>query len=324
MAGDALIRELRKRDAEAVARLLIAIIPDRVVTPRTVWHRASRAIERERRRDWVAEAGGEIVGCAQAGFEWSVPTPGKGYFWIGVHPDRRGRGIGSALYATAHEYLLAEGAARLRTWVDADPGGERFVRKLGFEPRSVDRVSEVDPGNVDVSDLPRLEARGFGLAPLADVRGRVHDLYEICAAGERDMPSEEPETELDIESWKRDEFELPDLSDEGSFVALDGERPVSLAFVTVDPKRRIAYNQMTATLPEYRRRGLALMVKLAAARWAAEAGIDRLLTENDAENVGMLAINDRLGYRPLYEQRTWALELRAGTAGGRAPGAPAP
>jgi hypothetical protein len=30
------------------------------------------------------------------------------------------------------------------------------------------------------------------------------------------------------------------------------------------------------------------------------AGLERLVTENDAGNVGMLAINDRLGYTPLY------------------------
>src|SRR5919197_3542986 len=309
MAGGAVIRELRAADGAAVARLRFAINPHQVVTPQSVWHHASRAIERERRRDWVAEVGGETVGCAQAGFEWSVPTPGKGYFWIGVEPGRRGQGIGGALYGAAREHLLGEGAVRLRTWVDDDPDGERFVRKLGFQPRSVDRVSEVDPRTVDASELPRLEASGFGLAPLRDVCGRVHALYEICAAGERDMPSEEPATELDLQSWKRDEFELPDLSDEGSFVALAGGRPVSLTFLRVDPERRIAYNQMTATLPEYRRRGLALMVKLAAARWAAKAGIERLLTENDTENIGMLAINERLGYRPLYEQRSWALDL---------------
>jgi GNAT superfamily N-acetyltransferase len=308
MAGDALIRELRKRDTAAVARLRIAVNPHQVETARTVWHRASTSIERERRRDWVAEVDGEIVGYAQAGLEWSVPTPGKGYFWVGVDPGRRERGIGGKLFETARNHLVAEGAARLRTWVDADPSGEKFVRSRGFVPGHVDRVAEVDPR--DVSQLAHLDQRGFRLASVAAVRERIHDLYEICAAGGRDMPSEEPETELDFESWRRDEFDLPGLSHEGSFVALAGERPVSLAFLTVDPERRLACNQMTATLPEYRRRGLALTVKLAAARWAAGAGIERLLTENDIENTGMLAINERLGYRPLYEQRSWASELQ--------------
>jgi GNAT superfamily N-acetyltransferase len=308
----AVIRELREADAAAVARLEIAVNPHQVVTPRTIRYLATREDERKRRRDWVAEIDGEIVGCAQA--EWPVPTRDKGRFWIGVHPERRRRGIGGELYTTAQGYLVAEGAVRLRTWVDGDPAGESFVQELGFAPGSLDTVSEVDPRGIDVSDLPRLEERGFRLACLGEVRRRVHDLYEIWAAAVRDMPSEHPETDLDFESWKRDDLEHPDLSDEGSFVALAGDRPVSLAFLTVDPARRLAYNQMTATLPDYRRRGLALMVKLASARWAAEAGIERLLTENDEENVGMLAINERLGYRPLYDQRGWAVELELPSA----------
>ena len=49
-------------------------------------------------------------------------------------------------------------------------------------------------------------------------------------------------------------------------------------------------------------------MKLAAARWARKAGFKRILTENDETNVGMLAINERLGYRFLYDQTEWILE----------------
>jgi RimJ/RimL family protein N-acetyltransferase len=65
---------------------------------------------------------------------------------------------------------------------------------------------------------------------------------------------------------------------------------------------------MTATLPEFRRRGLSVAVKLASARWAAANGYERIVTENDAENEGMLAVNRRLGYRHLYDQVAWLLE----------------
>ena len=311
MAGDPVIRELRKADAPAVARLQIAINPHRIETPELAWHRASRSPARGQRRDWVAEVDGALVGHARASFG-SVPTTGKAHFWIGVPTEHRGRGIGAELYRQVEEYLRAEGAWRLRTWVDADPAGERFVRQRGFEHTGVDRVSEADPRQIDLSDLPGLEAAcaaaGFRLAPLSEVRDRVEDLFEIRRQGELDMPSDEPESALDFEGWQWDELEHPNLSDEGSFVALAGEQAVSLAFLTVDPERRIAYNQMTATLPQFRRRGLALLVKLAAARWAAANGIERLLTENDRENVGMLALNDRLGYRPLYLQEHFVRE----------------
>jgi GNAT superfamily N-acetyltransferase len=302
VAGGTVIRELLRKDAPAVARLALELNSHQVETAETVWQRASRQIAREQRREWVAELDGEIVGHAQAGFEWSVPTPGKGRFWIGVLLELRGQGVGTALYATVEDYLGARGAWRLRTWVDDDPAGAHFLERREFERAGADRVSALD---LPAATLP--EPSGH-LVPLAEVLDREEDLFRICAAGELDMPGDEPETELTIEDWRQDDFGAPTLSAEGSFVALESGRPVSLAFLSVDPSRRLAYNQMTATLPEFRRRGLALAVKLASARWAAANGYERIVTENDEANVGMLAVNNRLGYRPLYDQVSYVLQ----------------
>ena len=306
MAGGAVIRELREEDAAGVARLELALTPDQVLTPELVWQRASRTIEREQVRTWVAELDGEVIAFAHASFEWSVPTAGKGRFWIGVLPESRGRGIGGELYALVSEYLRSRGAWRQRTWVDADPAGTRFVESRGFEVGATDRVSELRLAGAELPE--RRASESVRVVPLREARDRELDLFAICAAGELDMPGDEPETELSLEDWRQDDYGSPALSDEGSFVALDGERAVSLAFLTVDPERKVANNQMTATLPEHRRRGLALAVKLEAARWAAANGFERIVTENDATNAGMLAINEQLGYRYLYDQVGWVLE----------------
>jgi len=143
MAGGAVIRELRREDAPAVAALHLAVNPHQLETPERVWYWASRSLEREQWRQWVAEAGSEIVGSAWANFEWSVPTPGKGRFWIAVAPEQRGRGIGSTLYAEVERYLRERGAWRARSLVDADPAGERFLRAREFERRGADMVSEL-------------------------------------------------------------------------------------------------------------------------------------------------------------------------------------
>ena len=306
MAGDAVIRELRREDAPAVAALHLEVNPHQLETAERVWFWASRGLEREQWRQWVAKVDGRIVGSAWANFEWSVPTPGKGRFWIAVAPESRGRGIGSALHERVDEYLRERGAWRIRSQVDADPAGERFLVARGFQRSGADRVSQLDLAS---ASLPEPSApQGFRIEPLGNVRDRFEDLYEICAAGEIDMPGDEPETAMAIEDWKLDDYGVPDLSDEGSFVALEGERAVSLAFLAVDPSRRLAHNQMTATLPGFKRRGLAIAVKAASARWAQANDFERILTENDAENHGMLAINNRLGYRFLYDQTKWVLE----------------
>ena len=303
MAGGAVIRELREEDAAAVAQLELMVNPHQIATPASIWHRASRRIEREERREWVVEVDGEIAGSGYAGFEWAVPTRGKGRFWLCVHPDRRGQGLGTALYDEASEYLRARGAWRLRTWVDGDPAGTRFLERRGFACRGFDVVSSLELGEADLPEP------SVPVVPLGEVRDRVDDLYAICAAGEIDMPGDEPETELAFEDWKQDDFGAPDLSDEGSFVALDGERPVSLAFLTVDPARKLAYNLMTATLPGFRRRGPRAGGQ---DRGRALGGRERLRADPDRERIrrtpGCVAINDRLGYRPLYEQTSWVLE----------------
>jgi RimJ/RimL family protein N-acetyltransferase len=59
---------------------------------------------------------------------------------------------------------------------------------------------------------------------------------------------------------------------------------------------------MTATLPRYRNRGLARLVKSAALHRAAAAGVTVAYTCVDEANAAMLAVNAGLGYRRVGTQ----------------------
>jgi mycothiol synthase len=309
------IRELLPADIGSVVRLWIEQNPHTVLTERGLRHEIDFPPLGERRRDWVAVDGGEVVGHGQAGFEWAVPTPGKGRIWIHVAAEHRGGGIGSGLYETAVTYLRDEGAWRVKGFVLSDPAGRRFLKARGFEPAERNRASGLD---LRTASIPEVDVPGFTVATLGETRDRARELHAICVEGEIDMPSDEPETEVDFESWRREELDYPDISGEGSMVVLEGERPVSLALLAVDPERGLGYNSMTATLRSHRRRRLALLAKTAVVRWAQQAGLERLVTENDETNVGMLAINDRLGYRPLYVEEVFVKRLeREGPPGER-------
>jgi GNAT superfamily N-acetyltransferase len=54
----------------------------------------------------------------------------------------------------------------------------------------------------------------------------------------------------------------------------------------------------TGVQRDYRRRGIARALKMMVTRYATDHGIERVHTDNRADNTGMLAINRELGFAP--------------------------
>jgi len=76
---------------------------------------------------FVAVRGAEVIGTV------TTTTYDRALAWIGmmlVHPDHRGRGIGSSLMRRALEYLESRGVRCIR--LDATPAGRPVYEKLGF------------------------------------------------------------------------------------------------------------------------------------------------------------------------------------------------
>jgi GNAT superfamily N-acetyltransferase len=140
---------------------------------------------------------------------------------------------------------------------------------------------------------------GFRVVPLREVLDQPRELYAVYMAGEADAPDVFEVDNISFEEWELETLGAPSLDRDGSSVVVHGERPVAIALLEVDREHKRGTNEMTATLPEFRRRGLARLAKVASIRWAADFGVISILTSNDRENPGMLALNDQLGYRPL-------------------------
>jgi GNAT superfamily N-acetyltransferase len=317
-----LIREYREQDAAGAAALIGGIRPGWVITGEWLAHFVRTLPERARACFWIAEEEDEIVGWAESLFNWAQERQDAATVWSGDAPAQRGRGLGEALFAAAEAHALERGATRLRSEADAASAGAAFLERRGFHHLRDEVFSAVDLDQADLSRLAELEyalaAKGFRLARLEDVLDRPHELFELYAAAEADMPSDNPHTSLEYEEFVNQCLGSPLLDAEASQVALYGESPVSLAFVLVNRDARAAVHDMTGTLRLYRRRGLARLCKLATIRWAIEHGIERLMTSNDGQNEAMLGLNRELGYRPFA---TWAKYARE-TAAAPAPAAP--
>lgn len=258
-------------------------------------HRTTQEPSRARRASWVAVADNELVGFASAYFYWYGGEAGNGRIWVGVRPDRRGEGIGSALWDLCAAHLA--GAKKLTVEVDDDPAGLRFVEQRGFTRYGGEVMSRLVPGDAELEVEPK---ERFRVVPLAGVRGRERDLYEFYGAAGGLHPGE-PENRVTFDDWRPFILGNPLLDFEGSFVVLDeNDRVAALSWLLVDHARRRAENEWTATLPELRGRGLARLAKVTAIRWAAERGLTEILTGNDPDNAPMRKLNRSLGYRELY------------------------
>ena len=84
------------------------------------------------------------------------------------------------------------------------------------------------------------------------------------------------------------------------FIALENARAIGYGFL--DFEDGTWSHGFTAVARAARGRGVATSIKRAQLRWAKANGVRTLRTANEERLVGMLAMNKRLGYRPLYTE----------------------
>jgi ribosomal protein S18 acetylase RimI-like enzyme len=227
------------------------------------------------------------------------------YLWLAVDPQWRQRGLGLALYQDAQALLEAQGAALLRSEVqDDDAVSLRFAERHGFAVERHLFASRLDLTAFDEAPYGSLLAtqdaagiRFFTMADVGDSPAARHKLYELNANTGLDIPG------ADGSYMPFDEFErwvcgARWYNPAGQLLAADGDRWIGLCAVQLLPKAQGAHNLMTGVLEPYRGRKIALALKLLAIRYAREHGARYIRTDNDSLNAPMLAINQKLGYKP--------------------------
>jgi mycothiol synthase len=111
---------------------------------------------------------------------------------------------------------------------------------------------------------------------------------------------------------------LRSCRDDGSFLALDGDRAVGAAVVAVEPQRETPYLHLWVA-PEERGRGVGSELYRAVSAWAAERGHAELevpVRDDDRES---LAFAERRGFAPFRREYGLVLELAAIAAPGVEP-----
>ena len=288
MTTGVVIRSAVGDDADAIAAVRRAVYSYKVMSPAATRHMITVQTPGERFLPLVAEADGELVAWGSAGLNVWTSEPGQSHLSIYVHPDHRKQGIGTALADRLHQHLTEVGAIRVRAFVH--PDGLEFARNLGY-----DGTRQMHYSGVDVRSLPEQPTTPDGIELVTFDQVDPRQAYTADSIASLDEPSDSPIDSIDYERWLEEIWQGPALDKSLSVAAMVGDEMVCFTVVETDADR--AWSGMTGTIPAYRGRGLAKLVKSVALRRAAAAGITAAYTSNDDENGPMLAVNNWLGYQ---------------------------
>jgi len=303
------IRDFGSSDYARMGEIVAAIEPERGRSPDWYRERDERWNPDLLRHRLVAEAEtGLVVGWGEVGHQWWSFHPTKFGMRLNVDPLFQQRGFGSALYVQLMQ--LAEGdwhAEVVRSQTRENrPHGVSFLEHRGFrvKNRQWEAVLQLDHAHTErfADAQQRLAQQGFVVVSMAEARERrgeqlLRDVFELEQRAARDEPGYDPEGAMQFDQFVANELDEASLLEEGSFVALDGERMIGLSRLRRDPAEPgQVHVGFTGTDPDYRERGIAMALKLHTLEFARAHGIAQIRTQNDATNVGMLHINDQLGF----------------------------
>ncbi|MBC7805214.1 MAG: GNAT family N-acetyltransferase [Akkermansiaceae bacterium] len=226
---------------------------------------------------------------------------------IGVHPAFQHQGVGTRLY----NFLLIELEKYDPIFLKAYGQEGKipvlgFLAKNGYEEVMREWESCLDPAGFDFAPYAgiadHIAAQGVVIQTLRELESdpcRDRKLYDLEAQISLDMPSSEASTVPTFHDWKKNTFENPGLIPDGYFVALDttaDNKYVGISQLWASLADKTLYTGATGVLSEYRRRGIALAMKLRAVRYAKDAGVPVVRTWNAQSNLAMLSINEKLGF----------------------------
>ena len=151
---------------------------------------------------------------------------------------------------------------------------------------------------VEILVDPVSQGRGIGAAIYERLGGELKKLHELVQIISADMPSVASFTPTSYEQWEAFELKNPNLLPEGYMIAKDGSNYVGLSTVwRIDKEPRGLVQGNTGVRREYRGRGIAVALKLKVIDFARRNGYEKVKTWNASDNVPMLAVNTKLGFK---------------------------
>jgi GNAT superfamily N-acetyltransferase len=299
-----------------------ALSPERLAEARAEYE--GWPAERYYRARWVAENDDKVVvGWGEITHRPWQFHPDKYGLHVEVAPDRRRQGAGGLILERLIGELRARQALLARAFaLEGDAESIGFLTHRGFREVWRELESRLDVTAFDPRTFAGAEERvarqDVTITTLADEMSRdpgvLREVYDLSSASQDD-PQLDPVTPLPFEEFVAGEISGAKSLPEAWFLARSGGRLVGVSTLErVGDSVKTVESGYTGVHPQYRRRGIALALKLRTIAYARTHGYRHIQTGSNAVNAPMLHLNAALGFEPqpariTYEHR---FEGRAG------------
>ncbi len=224
-----------------------------------------------------------------------------------VHPEARGRRLGTRVFDRLFEDLAELGATACESRIDADHREALafMVRRGFFELGRVERVRldvELAP-DVAPPSLPEVTIAPVGQARDPETMRSLHDFIDAAFQVEhRPMHKLEPFLETPFEQLT---IQLEDAVGDGCFIASAGGRIVGFSGLAAGPEPGSLTAFLTAVAPDHRHKGVATALKRHTIAYARRTGHRAIFSSSPDRS--MQDLNEMLGF-----ERCAAAEIRMG------------
>ncbi|HEY8597533.1 MAG TPA: GNAT family N-acetyltransferase [Thermomicrobiales bacterium] len=306
------IRPATAADYPTLARLQNAVFSEYATTADTIRFGDEHRDPKCQLGRFIAEHDGEPIGFGEYTQSAGMYHPRKFGLGITVLPAWQGQGIGTALYDHTLRALEPFAPLSVRGQIRADWARSlRFLARRGFTEAMRSWESRLAVADFDPTPFAEAEARtaASGIivrtyAELAHDPERDRKLYELDRELSEDVPHPEPHTPVSYEFFIERILTDPDLLPDAYFVALDAATGTyaGMSQLWHSQGSDDLYTGLTGVRRAFRRRGIALALKLRGIAYAKAQGRPTIKTWNESNNRAMLAINEALGF---VKQPAW-------------------